>query len=105
MALSKIPIVSFLSLSGVVPVLMCLLGHYERRRKASSSSSSTTSACSPTPTAIRFQLVASVAVLLCNLALILLEQTSAQHQGYFWMQIHCFCTLGLVLYGRLADAR
>ncbi len=111
MALSKIPLVSFVSVSAVIPVAVCILGHYDRRSKAgflptSSSSSSLSSAGNNSvTTAARYQLAASVVVLAFNAALLLLEQPGAAHEGYFWMEVHCFCSLGLVLYGRLADAR
>ncbi len=106
MALAKIPLVSFLSLSSLVPVTVCLLGHLERRKKSSQSMMTpAASASSTSPSALRFQLVASAIVVLCNVALLALEQPAARHEGYFWMEVHCLCSCGLVLYGRLADAR
>ena len=39
------------------------------------------------------------------LVLLVLEQPRAEHEGYFWAEMHVFCTSGLIVYGRLADAR
>jgi len=99
MALAKIPLLSFLAVSSLVPVIICALSHYERRRRAQMMPNQAA------PRINRYQLLASLAVTASVLGVLALEQSSAEHEGYFWMEVHCFCVAGLVLYGRIADAR
>ncbi len=103
MALAKISLPAFLSLSALVPVTLCLLGHYERRRRANFASSSASSA--PSAASVRYQLSASLVVVASNAVLLWMEQPEAQHDGYFWMEVHCLCSIGMALYGKIADAR
>ena len=51
------------------------------------------------------QIAASVLAMISVTVSLIIEQSQVKHDGYFWLEMHCLATSGLIMYGRIADAR
>ena len=94
MALSDVPVAAFISISsGTVTSLAFFHADYEVRRRTGNSESTPRN---------RIGAIATGAAALITL---IIEMVNAEHEGYFWLGVHCVCISGFVVYGRIADAR
>ena len=93
MALANIPLLSFLAVSGIVPVVIeAVAGHGWTKGQIEKIGP-------------KLKIGLSVTVIGTNLAMLILEQTFWKRQPYFWLEIHCLCQISMALYGNITDAR